>query len=127
MQKEDKTNVGQFFLNDYNPQILVMDVNNLLSNKNLPKKNIVFSYIGKNCGVVVNHGTTLEQLFKVFLYKCDIKELLDNYYQNNDSLVFNYNAVIIDFKNQTFIENYFMDGLSRIDVSIKNLVTNSIK
>ena len=124
---EDKKNIGQFFLNDYNPQILVMDVNNLLSNKNLPKKNIVFSYIGKNCGMVVNHGTTLEQLFKVFLYKCDIQELLDNYYQNNDSLVFKYNAVNIDFKNQTFIENYFMDGLPRIDVSINNLVTNSIK
>ena len=94
-----------------------MDVNNLLSNNNIPKKNIVFGLQGKSYGLIVNHGTTIEQLLKAFVYKCDIPEILDNYYYKFNSLRFSYNGQTINCKNQTFIEKYFKGDHPKISLS----------
>ena len=47
----DKTIVGELFLNDNNPLIIVMDVNNFLSNNSLEKMNILFDFQGKRKNV----------------------------------------------------------------------------
>ena len=114
----DQANIGQFFSNDYNPIIIVMDVNNFLSNNHIPKKNIVIDFGGKICGMTINHGTTIEQLFKAFIYKYDIHELLDNYDSKFYSLRFTYNAQAYNCKNQTLIENFFKGENAKISLSL---------
>ena len=97
----DKTIVKELFLNDNNPTIIVMDVNNVLSNNDIKKINVIFyneeKGIRKN--VIVNYGTTVEQLIKKFYYK---------YYNLNlETMRFYYNCCEIDCGEKSYIEKFF--------------------
>ena len=106
----DKTIVGELFLNDKNPLIIIMDISsNFLSNNSLTKMNIIFRFNGMNQNVVVNYGTTMKQLIRKYLFK-DNKELIDSYYANKNSIKFIRNGQIIEFKEKMPIEKHFKDG-----------------
>ena len=113
----DKTIVGELFLNDKNPLIIVMDISNFLSNNSLTKMNIIFSFHGIYQNVVFNFGTTMKQLIRKYLFKFDNKELIDSYYANKNSIKFIRNGQIIEFKEQMPIEKHFIEG----DLIIVNL------
>ena len=63
-----------------------MDINNLLSNNSLEKHNVIFldESNDQKVNVVVNIGTTIEQLIKMYLYKAGGLELISNYYLNRN-------------------------------------------
>ncbi len=97
----DKTIVKELFLNDNNPTIIVMDVNNVLSNNDIKKINVIFyneeKGIRKN--VIVNYGTTVEQLIKKFCCK---------YYNLNlETMRFYYNGGKIDYGEKSCVEKFF--------------------
>ena len=96
IQFGDKTIIGEFFHNEKNPIILVTDINNLLSNNSLQKKNVKFDTTrGKMNNLIVNHGTTIENLIKLYLYREGGLELIDNYYSKKN-IKFTFNGGNID-------------------------------
>ena len=106
----DKTIVKELFLNDNNPTIIVMDVNNVLSNNDIKKINVIFynEEMGIRKNVIVNYGTTVEQLIKKFCCK---------YYNLNlETMRFYYNSGIIDYRKKSYVEKFFRgSGIILID------------
>ena len=117
----DDTILGIFFSNDINPLIRVRDRYNLLSNNSLKKKNIYFDvrkYSGGKKNFIVNYGTTVEQVIKMYLYIIDEKLLIDSYYskQNIFKLKFYYGNHSYLLSEQSKVENYFLGENARIQV-----------
>ena len=103
----DMTTAENFFLNEKNPVIVVMDLNNILSNNEVGKMSVVFKNAYKSVNILVNYGTTVEQLIKMYLYKVCGKELIDDYYTGKKVIKFLFNAKDIKFGEQTSVEQYF--------------------
>ena len=104
----DKTTVINFFVNDYNPIILVMDTDNLLSYKDIKKKNINFQRdTGRKNNIVVNYGTTVEQSIKKYLYRIGRIELIEYWdSENRKRIIFTARSNSINFE-QSLVEKYF--------------------
>ena len=111
----DKTSIAEYFKNDYNPVIVVLDVNSYLSNNNIKKVNVIFKHTtGKENNVVVNYGTSVEQLIKIYCYKVCGIEPIENYCKNHIYL-FTYSDSKINFREQALVEKYF----NRVTVHVK--------
>ena len=82
----DRTTIKNCFLTVKKPVILVLDINNLLTNHNTPKITVNFNNSGNVISIIANFGTTIEQLIKMYLYKVGGKELLDDYYSQKKKL-----------------------------------------
>ena len=67
---------------------------------------------------MVNYGTTVEQLIKIYLYKKGDIKLINSYdWQKNASkLYFSYKGMPIKFGEQEFVENYFKGGIPKITI-----------
>ena len=109
---EDKTILKNLFFNNNSPTILVIDVNNVLSNGMISKMNVFFqANKGRRYNIVVNYGTTLEQLIKKFLYKNCSNELIDSYYskKNPRNITFSYNGNLIKFGEKSYVEQVLQE------------------
>ena len=120
----NKSIVGELFKNDNNPVILVMDINNLLSNNMITKINVIFNKDGIKIGFAVNYGTTIEQLLLKYLYRLGEQELIDSYYSKNyfkiNKMKFSFNNDNIKFNDQNFVENYFRNN-SLVHILVSDL------
>ena len=107
----DRNTVRKYFHNVNNPVILVMDINNLLSNNSLAKQNVIFLDESNNqkVNVVVNIGTTIEQLIKMYLYKVGGLELIDDYYSKKNICFFYDHWNISSFGEET-VEKFLSKG-----------------
>ena len=108
----DKTLLKNLFLNDQNPTIVVIDSDNALLNNNIPKLNVFFHTDKQRYIIIVNFGTTMEQLIKLFLTKNIGYELIGNpYYNMNPSnMKFVYNNGLIKFGDKGFVEKLLNDN-----------------
>ena len=115
----DKTTLRDYFKNDNNPVIVVLDINNYLYNNKLRKKNFIFENPnGTKIPVLVNYGTTVEQLIKIYFYRvCGIEPIENYYYEwNNERIYFLYNSSKINFREQALIEKYFNSDIVNVKV-----------
>ena len=72
--------------------------------------NIMFhSESGRKLNIAANHGTTMEQLIKIFLYRVGNIKLIDSYYslKDNSGFYFEYSHNYIKFGEQRYVENFF--------------------
>ena len=108
----DKTLLKNLFLNDQNPTIVVIDSDNALLNNNIPKLNVFFHTDKQRYIIIVNFGTTMEQLIKLFLTKNIGYESIGNpYYNMNPSnMKFVYNNGLIKFGDKGFVEKLLNDN-----------------
>ena len=104
----EKTNVNTLFLNDNNPLIVVIDTDNVLSNNTISKINVIFDSFGKTSSIVVNFGTTIEQLIKKYLFKVGKIELIENYSKNHIYIL--YNGIRYFFNDQNYVEKIFFNN-----------------
>ena len=118
----DKTNVREYFHNENNPVILVMDINNLLSNNSLARQNVVFfdSSKKKRKNIVVNIGTSIEQFIKMYLYKVGGLELIDDYYSKKN-ICFLYNSQDIAKCGEKIVEKFISPNAEIRVHHLKNL------
>ena len=88
-----------------------MDINNLLSNNSLEKHNVIFldESNDQKVNVVVNIGTTIEQLIKMYLYKVGGLELIDDYYSRKNICFFYDHRNISSFGEET-VEKFLSKG-----------------
>lgn len=118
IQFRDQTIIENYFKNNYNPIIFIIDRNNSLCN-NLTKKNIIFKTItGYSTNVLVNYGTTIDQLLKKYLYKFGNLELIDKCYKNNNLIDCVFDANFPKFGDQRLVEKFLVD-LATVLVTIR--------
>ena len=106
----DKTNVNTLFLNDNNPLIVVIDTDNVLSNNTISKINVIFDSFGKKSSLLVNFGTTIEQLIKKYLFKVGKIELIENYSLYKNHIYILYNGIRYFFNDQNYVEKIFFNN-----------------
>jgi len=102
----DKTLLKNLFLNDKNPTIVVIDANNSLLNNTIQKLNVRFQTDKQHYNIIVNYGTTIEQLIKLFLYKNINYESIGNSYYNMNptNIKFLHSSNSIKFGDKSFVE-----------------------
>ena len=104
---EDKTLLKDYFRNDNNPVILVIDTNNLLTNIRGQKLNFLFrATSGGTQGFSVDNKTTINQLLKAYLFRIDSPFLIDD---KPPRLDFLFNAAALKF-DQTPVEDFFKNS-----------------
>ena len=108
----DKTLLKNLFLNDQNPTIVVIDSDNALLNNNIPKLNVFFHTDKQRYIIIVNFGTTMEQLIKLFLAKNIGYESIGNphYNMNPSNMKFVHKNGLIKFGDKGFVEKLLNDN-----------------
>ena len=115
----DKTTVGEFFLNDYNPVVYVTDMNEKI-------KYIVVTFKtthGKIINTIINCKRPIEYLLMEYLIEMKHPELMDK----NDEIQFLYNALQIKFGDKTTIGEFFhnVNNPVILVMDINNLLLNN--
>ena len=108
----DKTLLKNLFLNEQNPTIVVIDSDNALLDNYIPKLNVFFHTDKQRYIIIVNFGTTMEQLIKLFLTKNIGYESIGNpYYNMNPSnMKFVHKNGLIKFGDKGFVEKLLNDN-----------------
>ena len=104
-QIDEKESSCECFKNNFHPIILVIDPHNLLKksyqNEQSQKMNIIFKTInGERFLLVVNYGTTIDRLLKLYLWK-------RGEYERGKKFIYFYNVDQLKFGDQRLIEKVF--------------------
>ena len=114
-QIDEKESSCECFKNNSHPIILVIDPHNLLrksyQNEQSQKMNIIFRTIdGVQTPLVVNYGTTIDRLLKLYLWK-------RGEYERGKKFTYLYNANLVKFGDQRLIEKVFNPCNPKITVN----------
>ena len=99
IQSEDKTTIGEFFLNNNNPIISVVDNKNLISLIHVTFKTTQ----GNVLKFHINPKKSIDLLLTKYLCEIDKPEFIGK----SDKIVFLYKARSIKFGDKTMVRNYF--------------------
>ena len=112
---EDKTLLKDYFRNDYNPVILVIDTNNLLKNNKGLKMNVIFenTILGK-INLVVDYGTTINEMLELYLRRIERPDLIGK----DNKITFICNGSRVNFGDYTKVEDYQDQALIKLHPTI---------
>ena len=108
---DEKTQAFKCFKNESNPEILVIDTNNLLTNlsdnKSGPKFNVIFKTSrNEMTNIIASYYITIDKFLKNYLWKMDLSEYIDR-----EKINFLINAKQINFGDQTPVEQILRESI----------------